>query len=792
MKRILALVPLLCLTVLGQDADFRRQVQSTSLTRQLLQKSTAQQIRDLLNVSDIGSELTTKTNLAALAAHTGATNYQVMTVLGASTVGDWGQPKLWYLDTSATTTNQISITNAGGSGCWIHPWDGDVRAFGATPFTAYGTSDNTTDDTAAINAAADYAAGQTGSRILILPAGDYRVTNSLRLVQSRLRVMGSAPVTPGDSDAQYPNVPQGRNLGPTRIILEDNSNVPFIVAGSTNGLYNRQPNDPQEDGSFSDCYEYGSLIENIVFYCNGANQTRYDCHGLKLENVWNVTIQDCAIVAPSGYRVWLKDCNQIHLKRVSGGGGTRGSGVDFYTRGMFVWGSADCVFEGNVNGFVGGPVAWFTGSSSWQNHVSGNLWFNTPSAWWAVTNVSTVNGTITLSTNHTYETGMPVELLPRDGGSMAGGVEQQRPYWAIKVSSNSLRLATTSSNAAAGNALIPTTTGTNLVIWHGPGAGAYLSWNAGNMAFVGNRFDQNDEAGVWANDSQNLVLSANNATLNGIDNITGAAATNRSAGVILSGFANSAVIAGNVFNRIEPNYPQNYGVWVKTNPPPAGNVLSVTYPSTLGPNTLMSGATNLLFDSTTDATRYTFNHRGAAEIGTTNNGVALRVVGNASGVPVLELAREVGSVGTIGIGVASGGFNVQDRTSSRGMMYLDTTANASTIYLGGVTAVASPRLGEIASESASGTDVRGGPLRFKLGAGTGGAYGTNMSFMFPIRGASGASAQSHLTLMRLSIPDVPLEGDTVIEVSQYSTNTATWNTSVFSRLCISNGVVVVR
>lgn len=66
MKRILAICLLFVLPAIGQDADFRRQVQTTTLTRQLLQKATAQQIRELLNVEEGGTFISIVTNVISV------------------------------------------------------------------------------------------------------------------------------------------------------------------------------------------------------------------------------------------------------------------------------------------------------------------------------------------------------------------------------------------------------------------------------------------------------------------------------------------------------------------------------------------------------------------------------------------------------------------------------------------------------------------------------------------------------------------------------------------------------
>lgn len=73
-------------------------------------------------------------------------------VLGYSSPGDWGEPKKFLRTTSVpygtSAVTRVSVTLGT---YWAHPWDGDVRAFGAK-------GDGTTDDTAALQAAINEAA----------------------------------------------------------------------------------------------------------------------------------------------------------------------------------------------------------------------------------------------------------------------------------------------------------------------------------------------------------------------------------------------------------------------------------------------------------------------------------------------------------------------------------------------------------------------------------------------------------------------------------------------------------
>lgn len=92
--------------------------------------------------------VSTIANLADL--YPGLTQPHVL-VQGFYNSGDWGAPKAFRWDsTNALSTNAIRRATKNGVGRWVHDWDGDVRSFGVK-------ADGATDDTAATQAALDYA-----------------------------------------------------------------------------------------------------------------------------------------------------------------------------------------------------------------------------------------------------------------------------------------------------------------------------------------------------------------------------------------------------------------------------------------------------------------------------------------------------------------------------------------------------------------------------------------------------------------------------------------------------------
>jgi hypothetical protein len=99
---------------------------------------------------------------------------EVVEVLGYSTPGDWGVPKIFRWDaTNTLATNAIRIKSALAVGRYIHDWDGDVRVFGANVLN--------NDNADQLQAAADYAL--ENRRVMYVPSspdgGIYRTTREI-------------------------------------------------------------------------------------------------------------------------------------------------------------------------------------------------------------------------------------------------------------------------------------------------------------------------------------------------------------------------------------------------------------------------------------------------------------------------------------------------------------------------------------------------------------------------------------------------------------------------------------
>lgn len=72
-------------------------------------------------------------NLAALQARRFLSN-ETVRVRGYSTPADWGDPRDYYYQSSSPTVTNAVMFPAVGGGRYYHPWNGDVRVFGAIPY----------------------------------------------------------------------------------------------------------------------------------------------------------------------------------------------------------------------------------------------------------------------------------------------------------------------------------------------------------------------------------------------------------------------------------------------------------------------------------------------------------------------------------------------------------------------------------------------------------------------------------------------------------------------------------
>jgi len=124
---------------------------------------------------------------------------EVVEVLGYTTKGDWGAPKLFRFDpTNTLATNAIRIKGALSVGRYLHEWNGDASVFGVNT--------NLSDNGALINTA--NAAAISKGIPLTIPEGQFKVSTWVSLISGshvRGKGMGKTVILRNSSSAAQTN-----------------------------------------------------------------------------------------------------------------------------------------------------------------------------------------------------------------------------------------------------------------------------------------------------------------------------------------------------------------------------------------------------------------------------------------------------------------------------------------------------------------------------------------------------------------------------------------------------------
>lgn len=729
----------------------------------------------------------------------------------SSTTAPWAEPrKLFYEAGSTRETNGVNsnvvFAATGGRLVFRDCFSGhpvDATWFGASDSPALSVTSH-----AQIQAALDFVNARTnsaGNRVggtVKLPAGVYAISSTITL-RPRVNLVGEHSHY---SDANYITASVTNTTyaagGSVQIVLLGNSNVPVFTNDPTDPeLFPRQSGEPQEDGSVADSKQYSMLLKGLTVYV--ASQTKYDCHILKLYHAWGVRVEDCYFWTRFGHSVWLKDCNAFKAinSRFIGGSFTEGA------RGILMWGTGDSKLVDCELGGMVGPGVWITGSSAGKDTLIGNQIFNQQRHRQQITGYDTSTDTITLSAPHLLETGMLAEWTKEAGATPTTNLNQWQPYWVIKVSTNSLKLATTESNALAGVAidLTGSIAGTNY-IWSGPGASLYGSWAAENMVVVGNRFEQNQESGIYLSDAPGWEIGGNMCYYNQYDNVGGAKDPISVPNIYLRGNNVGTIIQGNSLDADSVRYGPDYGIQVADNS--AGFIASRVI---LGPNGIRKSVVQDYVLGTNNhhaiVTRYSTNESSGysgiflsrietvgAKMGNTNSGsditIPLELQTPASGVPVLTARRlsfpKLG-IRITGTGMGAGnqnGFLFMNEEEGYFGASLAYSTNSSTLRLGGTGAFQNhTRDAEIAGDIGGTTDLPSRKIYFRPPLGTGAGASNNAGHVFQLAagGSSGATAHSLYDAVRIGANgSTPASGQTPLELLDYGSGT-------MSRVKVSSG-----
>jgi hypothetical protein len=202
-----------------------------------------------------------------------------VTTLGYFAPGDGGGQEFRAVE-SGSTTNLGTVFASGRAGWQWHAvnWDGDVRKFGAK-------ADGTTDDSASIQAAVDYARTKDG--ITYLPAGATG-RKATYLVASPIRLYTQSQLLGGGRDTTIIRLAPGSNLGTNRAVIQSDlfeNNVQTWIADIDNPVPGVIARARIENLTVDGSRETGSLSTGIAlnggpFILNKVSVINTGSHGI--------------------------------------------------------------------------------------------------------------------------------------------------------------------------------------------------------------------------------------------------------------------------------------------------------------------------------------------------------------------------------------------------------------------------------------------------------------------------------------------------------------------------------
>lgn len=483
-------------------------------------------------------------------------------------------------------------------------------------------------------------------------------------------------------------------------------------------------------------YVAGNTIRGINFYGNGPNQTRKDCHILKIEYAWNVVIDNCYLGRPSGYYIWAYECNTLDILNSYGNGSS-----DYETKGVFLFSNADGMMSHCKFGGASGPGLWLAGNFAWQQQYIGNFLYNNFDGRFAVSGMS--GNEVTFTTDHDFETGDPIEFTSLYGGTIPTLVRypsvalDSHIFWAIKTASNKIKVAYSYQDALSESALSLTGGSGTYYVWRGPAAGAYLSGGANNNVFIGNRCDQNQNFGIALNKATENSVTANTLNLNGFATLTATADTNTSAGLYLRNGSANNVIVGNTMMDWGTAYAQTYGVWIDANN--GRNYLGQNSykTSTAQVDTLVSTTGNTTETSVVNTPTVTAVMQSAS-------GITVRA--DATGSPITMERSDTAGQWKFELSSNTNNFRLKNSYVGNTAWNISSSTSESSLTLGSTASPLAPRPSFIYGEQAStlsGTNTAAGDFYMVTGSGTGSSTsGGKFRFLTPIVGSSGTTVQT--------------------------------------------------
>lgn len=391
-------------------------------------------------------------------------------------------------------------------------------------------------------------------------------------------------------------------------------NKPMWVYEDTNTIARGTETLP--DGSVTRSYWMHASMRDLSFAGNDSGQTVRNAHGIVINNSWSVTLSGVSLDAIKGDAIHLYNCNTIKIENCSVTTAYQACLSMYFCQDCEITGNwfggslGPCVWLKYAvgNQFYGNLFfnSYFVNNVRCTSSYDPNtLNFDIPvdyqtgdqlNVYVSITNTPAVTGTITGSANPytlTLSSPLPANLVGLDSfyfdtnryvvgeaisslvytvygyspsaitaqpfitvrnGTLPIQLSPNAIYYAIRLSSTNIQLATTLSNAYAGNPITLTTNANQITVDQGGSAGVGLYGNSYNNTFTANRMDQLAGPGV---DIQNGIR---NVFVGNLIYWNGWLVTNQVAGFQIRDSSSDNTVVGNVFSRLAtvPQYANQY------------------------------------------------------------------------------------------------------------------------------------------------------------------------------------------------------------------------------------------
>ena len=589
--------------------------------------------------SPAGSPTVSVDTIADLVARKPVANERVL-VAGWRTPGDWGAQRVIRHDpASVAATNLGCVFGNAGAGRYLsedcESGEVDVRWFGAV-------GDGTTDDTAAIQAALDYAE----HKIVRLPPGVYIQSGTILIAKNRW-LLGAGPTStfseafnPTNTESSY------RSGALSWLRLSDGANCPQIQFTTNGATYLRQTT-TFYDGDSRKQYYLNSGIGFLGLQGNYANQTTNNCHAIAATDCWNFHIENVTILFPRGFGSVIRNCNVVRIKDCNF------TGYPVVSGGLLIDDSADITINNNFLFGAQGPVLWVNQLGGFKNSINGNLIGN---SYAETLKTCTFSGADITSSSHGYGSGDIVMF--QTTGTLPSPISSNQTCIVVVKDSNTFGIHTNWTQALAGNTLSLAGGSGTLSVYRGRPSGIYFSATAKRCSIVANRVDQCYGHGIYLEGASYVTITGNELSENGTyGNPT--ANTNLVAAVAIDADSDYNIISSN------SGVSNDYGVAI-LDELSGGNLIVAN----MFAGTEVNGSVNALAKNRI--------------LANSTAGVGSRFVGGSGGAAVLELHRPQ-TTSVIGLRPGSRSLSVYDETTTTAIARMLSDESTITFTLGGAT-----------------------------------------------------------------------------------------------------------